>query len=62
MNNTTRLIYVVAIVSMLGAFATSAIAARTFWEELGDTSPRSIFDDLRDTAPVQAPEKGFAGE
>lgn len=53
---------VVVIAAMLGTFAVSTVEARTFWEQLSDSAPRSIFDDLRDSAPLQAPNKDIAGE
>ena len=35
----------------LGVFAGSAFAGGSPFVNLGDTAPRSVFDDTRDTAP-----------
>jgi hypothetical protein len=51
-----------AIAVMLGASAAPPVEAKTFWDQLNESAPRSIFDDLRDTAPLQAPEKDIVGE
>ena len=40
----------IAALLALGVLATGA-AARTVFDDIRDTAPRSVFDDIRDSAP-----------
>ena len=37
-------------------------APRTVFDDIRDAAPRTIFDDLQDSAPLSAPDKDVAGE
>ena len=62
MNKYTRLWVTASIAVILGSSAASLVGAKTFWDQLNESAPRSIFEEIRDTAPLQAPRKDIVGE
>lgn len=41
---------VVSAIAAIGIIATP-VSAKTIWDDIRDTAPRTIWDDIRDTAP-----------